>query len=439
MNFKFFFYIIAVLFFLSSCSHSFNEEQLEKVKVGDRVEDVLSDVGEASHIDSIERWKYLEGADVDIKDGKVQNYFLSKQLENHPVFSKIRIGMSDEEIVKLAGKPFDINHLQRLYYREHQQLIIKNLRVYSIDLHSFQDLTILDKIRLNFNGESMFIINLSLAVIMFGVALDIRLEHFKQVLKNPKSLGVGVFSQFILLPALTFGLIMLIKPTASVAMGMILVAACPGGNISNFMTSWAKGNSALSISLTAIATIAAIFATPLNFSFWGALYANTSSLLIPIEIDWYQMLKTVVILLGIPVVAGLLFRHYFEKTAVAISKSLRIFSIVFFIGLIIGAMSLNIEFIIRYLHLIALLVLLHNFVAIASGYTLARVFKLPNIDRRTISIETGIQNSGLALVLIFNPKLFDGLGGMAFIAAFWGIWHIVSGLIISSFWRRIKY
>ncbi|MCK5906508.1 MAG: bile acid:sodium symporter family protein [Flavobacteriales bacterium] len=283
----------------------------------------------------------------------------------------------------------------------------------------------------------MLVINFALAIIMFGVAIEIEFKHFKEVLKHPKSMMVGVFAQFIALPVLTFLFILLIKPTASVALGMILVAASPGGNISNFMTSLAKGNSALSISLTAFATVMAIFMTPLNFSFWGNLYTETSGTLIPIKIDAYQMVKTVMLLLGIPVILGLLFRKYFTELALKIAKPLKTFSLIFFIGLIVGALSMNFDFFIDYIHLIVLMVFAHNLIALFTGYSLAVVFKLPKIDRRTLSIETGIQNSGLALVLIFNPKLFDGLGGMAFVAAWWGIWHIISGLVVANFFKRI--
>ncbi|MCK5824269.1 MAG: bile acid:sodium symporter family protein [Ichthyobacteriaceae bacterium] len=346
--------------------------------------------------------------------------------------------MEVEEVEELIGKPDSIIDLNVFFYNSHQRIITHKGVIESVDLHVYQDLSVLDKIRINFNGGSMHLVNIALAIIMFGIALEIKIDHFKQVIKHPKSILVGIFSQFFALPALTFLLIVIIKPTPSVAMGLILVAASPGGNISNFMTSMAKGNSALSVSLTAVATVASVFMTPANFTFWGNLYSETSESMIPIQIDALQMTQTVILILGIPIALGIVFGHYFEKTTAKIVKPLKIFSIVFFIILIVGALVLNLEFIVRYLHLIALLVLVHNFIALATGYSLATIFKLPRADRRTITIETGIQNSGLALVLIFNPKLFDGLGGMAFIAAWWGIWHIISGLIMSTIWRRRK-
>ena len=426
---------VIIIFSLFSCNNGFNKDELEKIKVGDTKEILVSKVGNPLNTENIERYIYDNNNTVYIYKGKVNDYFFSSFDTDN--FKKIKIGITEEELVLLIGKPIRTEDIDIVYYKDYQKIVIYKGAIESIDLHSFQDLSTLDKVRLNFNGNSMLIVNIALAIIMFGVALDIEVSQFKEVLRKPKSLLVGMLSQFIVLPALTFLFILIIEPTASVALGMILVAASPGGNISNFITSLAKGNSALSISLTAFATVSAVFMTPFNFSFWGGLYSSTSDMMIPIDIDPYQMVKTVMILLGIPVVLGILFKHYFSEFAIKISKPLKTFSLVFFIGLVIGAMSINFGFILKYIHLVLLMVFAHNLIALSSGYALARVFKLPKIDRRTLSIETGIQNSGLALVLIFNPNLFDGLGGMAFIAAWWAIWHIVSGLTIASIWKRI--
>ena len=278
--------------------------------------------------------------------------------------------------------------------------------------------------------------NITLAFIMFGVALEIKPASFRDVILKPKSALIGIASQFFFLPLLTFLLVLIIKPTPSVALGMILVASCPGGNISNFISHLAKGNTELSISLTAFATITAIFFTPFNFAFWGKMYMGASKLVMPITIDPYMMFQTVFILLGIPLILGLLFAWKFPVLTKKIAKPFKIFSILAFLGFIAAAFSSNFDFFLKYIHLIFLLVLAHNALAITTGFTLGTIFRVPRRDRRSLSIETGIQNSGLALVLIFNPKLFDGLGGMAFIAAWWGIWHILSGLFIAWMWSK---
>lgn len=308
-------------------------------------------------------------------------------------------------------------------------------------------LEVLDNVRLNFSPSGLFALNVTIAFIMFGVALDIKVQHFKDVITKPKSALIGVISQFLLLPLITFLFILVLNPTPTVALGMILISACPGGNISNFMTAMAKGNVALSVSLTAIATMAATFMTPLNFAFWGRLYNNfyskgpAGSLLVPIEIELGQMVQTVVILLGIPVVIGVLSAQYLPKFTSKIKKPIRKLSILIFIAFVIILLSANFSHFMHFMHLVFLIVLIHNGLALLTGFSIASIFKLPRIDRRTVTLETGIQNSGLALVLMFNPKIFPpelALGGMTIIAAWWGVWHIVSGMILATLWGKRK-
>ncbi|MCG8701318.1 MAG: bile acid:sodium symporter, partial [Bacteroidales bacterium] len=181
----------------------------------------------------------------------------------------------------------------------------------------------LDNIRLNFSDKGLLVMNLTLAFIMFGVALDIKVKSFKEIFyENRRAPIVGIISQFVFLPMVTFLLVVTLKNhiTPTIAMGMILVASCPGGNVSNFISSLAKGNAALSVTLTAFATLAAIVMTPLNFSLWGKLYTQAISsgtseaLLRPLEIDPVQMFVTVFILLGIPLVLGMVFNHNFPNT-----------------------------------------------------------------------------------------------------------------------------
>jgi BASS family bile acid:Na+ symporter len=292
----------------------------------------------------------------------------------------------------------------------------------------------LDTIILNFDSESLFFLNLTLAVIMFGVALNITISDFSRIIKNPKNVLIGVLSQFILLPAFTFLLVYIIQPVPSIALGMFMVAACPGGNISNFMTNYAKGNTALSVSLTAIATLLAIVMTPFNFQLWSGLYEPTSNLINTISLSPLAMVKVISLLLGVPLILGMLVRNYFPKFALKTAPFFKIGSILFFLVLIILALSKNIAIFKNYIHYVFIIVFVHNILAFTLGYSIASITGLSKRDRRTLAIETGIQNSGLGLLLIFS--FFDGLGGMALLAAFWGIWHIVSGLTIAAFWSK---
>lgn len=308
----------------------------------------------------------------------------------------------------------------------------------------------LDDIRLNFSSSNLLALNIALAFVMFGVALEIKIDHFKKLILNPGSAFIGIFSQFLVLPFLTFLLTILLHDylTPTMALGMILVSACPGGNISNFMSSLAKGNIALSVSLTAIATLGAIFITPLNFAFWGKQTINfyqavdPNMLLRPLEIDAYQMFRTVLLILGIPMILGIFINNKYPMFTSGIVKPIKLFSIILFAAIVIIALVKNFEYFKIAIGYIFLIVLIHNALAFGSGYLLGLIGRRPFIDRKTIAIETGIQNSGLALVLIFNPRVFPPeleLGGMAIIAAWWGIWHILAGLLLAGYWSKFKY
>ncbi|GAB4249597.1 MAG: bile acid:sodium symporter family protein [Ekhidna sp.] len=292
----------------------------------------------------------------------------------------------------------------------------------------------IDQVTLNFSEANLFYLNLSLGFIMFGVAINLRLEDFVRVLKNPRAALAGMLSQFILLPALTFLLVILLQPKPSFALGMMLVAACPGGNISNFMSAMAKGNAALSVSLTAVSSSLSVILTPLNLALWASLYAPTSAILQEVELEFWQLLKTITVLLLIPIALGMLLRRYRSRLADRLHPIMHYSSIGIFALIVLLAFKSNFDLFLEYIHLVIFLVLIHNTLALLTGYQVGRFFKLPDADKRAIAIETGIQNSGLGLILIFG--FFDGLGGMAIVAAWWGIWHIISGLSLAFFWNR---
>ena len=310
----------------------------------------------------------------------------------------------------------------------------------------YEALKQLDPIRINFSAAGMHSINLVLCFVMFGVALNIQPGQFAKLIKNPKLPLIGLFSQLVALPAITFLLVILLSKyiTPTVAMGMILVAACPGGNISNFISSYSKANTELAVGLTATSTIFATITTPFNFAFWGGLYVKFISnhaghMLKPLTIDNWQMFETVFILLGIPLIIGILFSGKFPKTTEKVKKPIQTLSFVFFIAMIVLAFANNWSLFLKYIYFIFIIVLIHNSLALLTGFTIASIFKVSNSNRRTLTIETGIHNSGLGLLLLFNPKIFPlnlQIGGMIFIVAWWGIWHIVSGLTIASFWHR---
>lgn len=269
---------------------------------------------------------------------------------------------------------------------------------------------------------------------MFGVAIELKVGDFKLLLKYPKAIFTGLISQFLFLPAATFLFICIIEPSAGIALGMMLVAACPGGNVSNFFSILSKGNVALSVSITAIASSLAVILTPLNFTFWASQYAPTNKLLQEVSLDVYGIVLTIIFVLLIPLIIGMTVNHRHPDFTQRYSKYIRKTSILIFSAFVVIGLATNFDYFINYIHIIVLIVFFHNAIAFLIGYSIGSITGLEEKDKRSIAIETGIQNSGLALVLIFD--FFDGLGSMAIIAAWWGIWHLIAGFGISYFWSK---
>ena len=308
-------------------------------------------------------------------------------------------------------------------------------------LEGLSDLTI------NFGEGGMMIVNIILAFVMFGVALGIKTSTFKEVFKKPKSVIVGVLMQWVGLPLVTFLVALALNQwiTPMIALGMILVACCPGGNISNFISSLSKGNVELSVSMTAITTALAPIVTPFNFWMWGNLYTYIVSVKqdIPeLSIPFLPMLYQILLLLGLPIVLGLLFSRRHPNATKKITKPAQVLSILLFVGMVVVSFSQNWQIFIDNIIYVFFIVLVHNACALATGYFGGRLAKLPIKDCRSMTVEIGIQNSGLGLVLLFNPVIFppeiwhQHYGGMLLVTAWWGIWHIVSGLTVAYLFRR---
>lgn len=291
------------------------------------------------------------------------------------------------------------------------------------------------------------IVNIILAFVMFGVALGIKPRTIKDVFKKPKSIITGAILQWFALPAITFAVALALSPviTPMIALGMILVASCPGGNISNFLSSLSKGNIVLSVSLTALTTAMAPIITPINFFFWGSMYSHfisTKSDIPMLVIPFVPMLEQILLLLGLPIVLGLLFAHYFPSATKKIIKPSQIISVLLFVGMVVVSFAQNFQIFIDNIFYVFFIVMLHNGTALATGYFGGKAAGLPLNDTKSLTIETGIQNSGLGLILLFNPHIFPPevwhghYGGMLFITAWWGIWHILSGLCVAYYFRR---
>lgn len=293
----------------------------------------------------------------------------------------------------------------------------------------------LSEVRLDFSDEGLFMMNLALALVMFAVALGMKFSDFGELTKKPLAVLVGILSQWLLLPMLTLVLIYLLQPPRGIALGMILVACCPGGNVSNFFTLIAGGNVGLSVSLTGFSSLFAAVLTPLSFALWSGLLPETEALS-SFSLSFSDLILTLLLILALPLAVGAALKHYFPGAASYLAAPM-LFAGIAILALFIGfAIWKNRLAFVDHLDKVVIIVALHNAAAFAGALGFSRMFRLSVRDSRTISIETGIQNSGLALVIIFG--FFDGNGSMAVVAAWWGVWHLIAGGFLSYLFARMK-
>ena len=269
---------------------------------------------------------------------------------------------------------------------------------------------------------------------VFSVALELRLADFTRVAQTPRAVVCGLIPQFVLLPVATWLATLWLELPPNIETAMILVAACPGGSLSNVVTHFGRGNTALSVSVSGVASVMALLLTPFNFTWMVATNPATAGWLRQLEIDpsgiWWSLLA----LLALPMALGLFTAHRFPAFTAAVRKPLGNFSLLALLafialGLVRERALLNAQILPQ-----LLIVVLHNAGGLLLGWLCAVAFRVSEFDRRAIMIEGGMQNSGLALGII--AVQFDANLGMVMIASLWGIWHIVSGMTLATIWRR---
>jgi BASS family bile acid:Na+ symporter len=292
----------------------------------------------------------------------------------------------------------------------------------------------IDDVQLEFSRNSLIALNTILAMMMFGISLSLAPADFKRIIRSPQAPGIGLIAQCLLLPFLTYLLTLVLKPHPSLALGMILVSACPGGNFSNIMTFIARGSLAVSVSMTAVASLMAVVSTPTLFAFYAWLNPATSELMTRVELSPLNMMALVLVVIGIPILSGMYFGGRFPWLKNKSEGVMRIVSLVIFLGFVALAFSKNWSLFVAHYDKLVALVVIHNLMALLLGFSLATLFRQPEADRRAITLEVGIQNSGLGLTLLFT--FMPQLGGAILITAFWGVWHLVSGLALASYWGR---
>lgn len=289
-----------------------------------------------------------------------------------------------------------------------------------------------DDVTVHFAPGSLVLLDVVLGFIMFGIALDTKAADFRAVVRAPKAVIIALIAQIVLLPAVTFGLTLLLNVQASIALGMILVACCPPGNISQVLTYRSGGNVALSVSMTAVSNIIYIFVMPLNIELWGRLHPTAHRVLQAVSLNGWQVMAEILLVIGVPFAVGLLINHRWPRVAGRVHPIVRWVSLIALIGFIVAALAGNWAVFVAVLGIVLIVVFLHDAIALALGYASARIGGLGVRERKAVTFEVGIRNSGLGLGLIF--AFFGGLGGMAVVAGWWGIWDIIAGLVVAGFW-----
>lgn len=290
----------------------------------------------------------------------------------------------------------------------------------------------MNDLTLNFRPEGLLLLNACIAFIMFSVALNLKLDNLRYILRNPKSVLVGIVSQYLFLPLLTVGLILIIQPEPALAAGMLLLSACPGGNVSNFFSLVGKGNIELSITLTTISSLSSALVTPLLFTLLASVVLD-DGFHSAIELPFLPTIRLVALIILLPAITGIFVSKRFPVFASKANKPLQSISMLVLVGFIAHAFIMNSEVFKATVGTLLWLIILHNTIAYSGGRLLGWVFRRPSADQLTIGLETSTQNTALGLVIVFN--FFDANGPMSFILALWGVWHLLSGYGFASLHR----
>lgn len=278
------------------------------------------------------------------------------------------------------------------------------------------------------------VLGLVLATMVFSVALELKVEDFRRVAQAPRAVVCGLIPQFVLLPVGTWAATMVLDLPANVEAAMILVASCPGGSLSNVITHFGRGNTALSVSVSAVASLIALVATPFNFGWMVASNPATAGWLRQLEIDPSGIWVSLLAMLAAPMALGLFVAYRFPALTRRLQKPLANFSLIALLAFIVLGLIKERQLLTLGLLPMLLVVVLHNAGGLLCGWITSVAMGVTERDRRAVMIEGGMQNSGLALGIIalqFNSDL-----GMVVIASLWGIWHIVSGLACALWWRH---
>jgi len=294
--------------------------------------------------------------------------------------------------------------------------------------------TDIDQLDLNLADGFQLAVKAIVALFLFGIALDTKIGDFRDVARRPWVILAGLFAQYAVMPGLTVLLTLALDVRGSVAIGMILVVCCPAGNLSNILTHRSRGDVALSVSLTAVSTIVAVVVTPIALAFWCGLNPAADDLLRDVHIDPWDMVAEAIFLIGLPFALGILIAWRRPSVSERARKIVEPAALTLLLLIVVGGLAGQFGTFLDYIGVVAVAIILQNALSLLVGYGTGRATRLPESGVRAMTLELGLRNTGLALVLALG--FFGELGGVAFVAAMWGLWDVITGLVLSTWWRR---
>ena len=292
----------------------------------------------------------------------------------------------------------------------------------------------IDQLNVEIGGGFQLVLKVVIALFLFGIALDVRLDELGSVVRRPLPIVVGLIAQFVVMPALTVLLTLALDVRGSVAIGMILVVCCPAGNLSNIFTYRARGDVALSISLTTASNIVALLITPIAVAFWTGMNSSADQLMRDVSIDPWEMVLEIALLIGLPFAGGLFVAWRFPAFAERARPYVEPGALIMLLTVVVLALAGQLTTFRDYVGVVALAITLQNGLSLLVGYVTGRGLRLPVAGVRAMTFELGVRNTGLAIVLALG--FFGDLGGVVVVAALWGLWDATTGLLLSSWWRR---
>jgi BASS family bile acid:Na+ symporter len=293
----------------------------------------------------------------------------------------------------------------------------------------------IDQADFHFDPKVGLILGLMVAVMVFAVALDLRWDQFRRVLRVPKAPIIGLIAQLVILPAVAFFIGRYMVHTPSVALGLLLVAACPGGSVSNYLTSLAKGDVATSVTITAVITVTSILTTPMLFTGLASANPTTLHLLKTIGINPGELAAMFLVTVAIPIAGGMLLTARRPALAARIRVWARRISMVLFVLVVTVGTLANLGLMLDYAREAVVPVAIACAAALVVGWGLARLVGLNAADRRAVTIEAGGQQVGLAIGIAV--AFFPSLAGVAVTGAIWGAVQVCLIVPLVALWSRM--